>query len=280
MHFMLTGQNAFPHADIDLARRLEGTEGAANAAFVAARAAMDPLSGATHVEIAGVYASYDGPESPLTQTFGLGIFEPAGAPELKELESFFEVRGASVHHEVSPFVSQQLLSLLTGRDYRPVEMSSVLIRPTLLNDSGASHLRVREMGDDERGIWARTAGEGWSSESPELAAFVESFGQVITRADGVHCFIAELEGRPVAAAAMTLHGSVALLAGASTVPDARRQGAQRALLEHRLRHATDRGADLAMIVTAPGSGSQRNAERQGFRVAYTRTKWKLFGSGA
>jgi hypothetical protein len=27
----------------------------------------------------------------------------------------------------------------------------------------------------------------------------------------------------------------------------------------------------------PGSGSQRNAERQGFRIGYTRTKWKLAG---
>jgi len=25
----------------------------------------------------------------------------------------------------------------------------------------------------------------------------------------------------------------------------------------------------------PGSGSQRNAERHGFRIAYTRTKWQL-----
>jgi hypothetical protein len=26
---------------------------------------------------------------------------------------------------------------------------------------------------------------------------------------------------------------------------------------------------------APGSASQRNAERQGFRIAYTRIKWNL-----
>jgi len=25
----------------------------------------------------------------------------------------------------------------------------------------------------------------------------------------------------------------------------------------------------------PGSGSQRNAERHGFRIAYTRMKWRL-----
>lgn len=30
-----------------------------------------------------------------------------------------------------------------------------------------------------------------------------------------------------------------------------------------------------MLVAEPGSNSQRNAERNGFRVAYTRTKWRL-----
>ena len=34
------------------------------------------------------------------------------------------------------------------------------------------------------------------------------------------------------------------------------------------------GCDLAMMVAEAGSESQRNAERQGFRVAYTRVKWK------
>jgi hypothetical protein len=31
-----------------------------------------------------------------------------------------------------------------------------------------------------------------------------------------------------------------------------------------------------MMVALPGSDSQRNAERRGFQVAYTRTKWQLF----
>lgn len=30
-----------------------------------------------------------------------------------------------------------------------------------------------------------------------------------------------------------------------------------------------------MMGAQPGSASQRNAERQGFRVAYTRVKWGL-----
>jgi hypothetical protein len=47
------------------------------------------------------------------------------------------------------------------------------------------------------------------------------------------------------------------------------------LLAARLAEARQRGCEIAMMVTEPGSTSQRNAERRGFRVAYTRTKWRL-----
>jgi predicted acetyltransferase len=84
-----------------------------------------------------------------------------------------------------------------------------------------------------------------------------------------------MDGRPIASAALSILGPVAVLAGASTLPEARRRGAQRALLDARLRAAADDGCVLAMMAAAPGSASQRNAEREGFRIAYTRVKWAL-----
>ena len=47
-----------------------------------------------------------------------------------------------------------------------------------------------------------------------------------------------------------------------------------------MRYAFDHGCDLAMMVAEAGSNSQRNAERKGFQVAYTRTKWRLAPAGA
>jgi len=68
---------------------------------------------------------------------------------------------------------------------------------------------------------------------------------------------------------------VALFGGAATVPELRRRGLQAALLAERMRYARDHGCDLAMMVAEAASNSQRNAERKGFRIAYTRTKWLL-----
>jgi GNAT superfamily N-acetyltransferase len=136
-------------------------------------------------------------------------------------------------------------------------------------------LRVRRIGADEAELWAQVAAQGWSSESPDLVPFILEMGKISARAEGTFCFLAELEGQPVAAGGLSLSEGTALLAGASTIPAARRKGAQRALLEARLRFAAEQGCDLVMIGASPGSASQRNAERQGFRVAYTRIKWHL-----
>jgi hypothetical protein len=56
---------------------------------------------------------------------------------------------------------------------------------------------------------------------------------------------------------------------------------QTALFAARLAWARGQQCDVAVSVTQPGSISQRNIERFGFRVAYTRTKLvKEFLSGS
>ena len=90
------------------------------------------------------------------------------------------------------------------------------------------------------------------------------------------CFLAEVDDQPGAAGVLCMHDGVALFGGSATIPELRRRGLQAALLEERMRYAFDHGCNLAMMVAEAGSNSQRNAERKGFRVAYTRAKWRLF----
>jgi GNAT superfamily N-acetyltransferase len=269
----------YPFVDLHLARRIERTEGEANAAFVEARAEMEPEAGAAWTQVAGAYVLYDGPDSPLTQTFGLGLFEPVEPDDLDRVESYFRDRGAPVYHEVSPLATAALGATLAERGYRPVEMSSVLFRPTGLplphSPSAESGIRVRELPDSESDAWARVLAEGWRAEMPQFEPFILGLSRVTARSRVTHCFLAELEGVGIAAGSIQVGDGVALLAGASTVPAYRRRGAQAALLQARLQFAAQQGADLAVMLAEPGSTSQRNAERQGFRIAYTRTKWGL-----
>lgn len=259
--------------DLALARRLERAEASANAAFVTARDAHDPARGAGWLDVAGTWAMFDGVGSPLTQSFGLGLFAPVTEPDLAALEGFFEARGADVHHEVAPLADGAHLSLLPARGYRPIELTTVLHRATSgVPAPGAGAPRVRRIAGGESTAWADLSARGWGA-TPELADFMRDFGAVTARARGTSCFLAEIGGVPVATGALALHGGVALLAGASTLPDWRGRGAQAALLAARLAFAAEQGCDLAMMGAAPGSTSQTNAERAGFRIAYTRTKW-------
>jgi GNAT superfamily N-acetyltransferase len=268
--------NLYPFADIDLARRLERTEASGNIEFVEARAKAFPDRGATWIEVAGTFAMFDGVGSPLTQTFGLGISEAITAEHMDTIEEFFRSRGAEVFHEVCPLCDPSVWQLIKERNYQPVEFSNVLFRPISvdlrLDGSRNEDIKVRIVEKNEVNLWAQTSSEGWS-EFGEIADFLRELNQVVAYRKNGLSFLAELDGKPIGTGVLMIAGDVALLAGASTIPAARRQGAQLAMLEDRLRYAAAQGCTIAMIVTEPGSGSQRNAERHGFRIAYTRIKW-------
>jgi hypothetical protein len=74
---------------------------------VETQAELQPGLRATWTEVAGAYAMFDGVDSPLTQSFGLGLFETIGPAEMQALENFFRDRGAEVFHEVSPLAGAQ-----------------------------------------------------------------------------------------------------------------------------------------------------------------------------
>ncbi|HVG24182.1 MAG TPA: GNAT family N-acetyltransferase [Thermoanaerobaculia bacterium] len=261
----------YPYSDQALSRRLERCEAKTNAAMVAARAVLHPELETTWIERGGTYAMYDGAGSPLTQTFGLGLFGMPAEEDLDALEEFFGTRGAPVFHEVSPLAHPETLVLLSRRGYRPVELTTILYRPVVALQR-TSEVRTRIIEPGEEDLWSATSAEGWS-EYPELGDFMHDLGRVTAMSRGTHAFLAELDGRAVATGALAMHDGVAILAGASTIPSERKRGAQRALLEARLQYAFEQGCDLATMGAQPGSASQRNAEWQGFRIAYTRIKW-------
>ena len=265
------------YADHDLAQRLERLEGSSCARFVEARARVVADSKACWIEVAGTYAMFDEPASPITQTFGLGMFEPITDEALDEIEGFFFSRGAPVNHEVSPLAGVEAYALLAKRGYRPIELTSVMYRSSAepLKAIVNPRIQVRIVGPDEHDLWAKVGMLGWETEVPDATELLLDLGKVIAVKDDSVPFLAELDGIPAAAGALNLGDGAALLAGASTITEARRHGAQLALLDARLRFAAANGCDLAMMCAAPGSSSQRNAQRNGFRIAYTRVKWQL-----
>lgn len=108
------GANGFARTDRALAQRLERAEAASNASFVEARARLHSGSGACWREVSGTYAMFDGVDSPITQTFGLGMFAPLAGADLDAIEDFFADR-----ERARPTRSVRCRTRRTSRSCRP-----------------------------------------------------------------------------------------------------------------------------------------------------------------
>lgn len=273
---LATGYIRAMFKDVALARELERTEGVVAASFADARRKLLPAQHSEWRDVGGAIAIYAGADSPMTQTFGLGMTGPATSAHLDALEGFFSEHGAPTNHEVSPLAGVATSALLVGRGYVPIEHSSVLVRELTAADeaTATSTLRVRVMEEADRERWIDASVEGWSGDGSMPADVMRDIAELASHNAALVHVLVESEGRVIATGSVGICGRVALLAGASTVPSARGRGAQNAAQAARFVEARRRGCSLAMIVTEPGSTSQRNAERRGFEIAYTRTKWQ------
>lgn len=103
-----------------------------------------------------------------------------------------------------------------------------------------------------------------------LAAFIGAEH----RLPAMRRFLVLEQHKPIAAAAMTVHGDIGVLGGASTLPAHRGRGAQSLSLRHRLRVAADAGCVLAVATARPDSVSAANLRRAGFRLTQW-AKWRV-----
>jgi ribosomal protein S18 acetylase RimI-like enzyme len=131
--------------------------------------------------------------------------------------------------------------------------------------------RVREARPDEAAEFGDVLlrGHGAPDDAPRthIVAWAE-------RSDS-RMYVAEVDGRIGAAGALVLHDDLAYLANASTLPEARGRGLQSALIAARVDAAARAGIALVSAQAAWSSPSQRNLERAGLRVAYTKTVWRV-----
>jgi hypothetical protein len=173
--------------------------------------------------------------SPVTPSFGLGIYENLSPASLDVIERFSFDRGAPVLHEVSPHAGVAALDLVCARNYRPIEISNVLYR-RVEKPAAQDHLNigVRVIDPRESQLFARISARGWAAhEHPELLDFLLQFGTVATAREGSLCFVGEIDGIPGAAGVLCIHDGVALFGGSATVPELRRRGLHAALLQER-----------------------------------------------
>lgn len=263
------------HADRTLARRLESLicsefHGLAEAGR-RALAAGDALC----VDVAGGVALWLGQGSPVNRGAWQGMAGPVDDTEMERLEAFYHRRGADAMISACPLADPSLVESLGRRGWHVTEFEHVLaleLEEWAPRDVRGVRLEVRVCAPAERETWAQIAGLAFAGDDLSGQGYGE-FGAIMLARKEAILVLGWVDGQAAGTGALVIDGGVGWLSGDATLPQHRRRGVQSAIQELRLQLARDAGCDLAVTEVAPGSGSQRNMERRGFRVVYTRVEF-------
>jgi len=141
----------------------------------------------------------------------------------------------------------------------------------IANIQGIAVALIEENDNEGREVLAETVLQGFFEGPGDPPEGMSEIMRGMTAAPGASGWLARIGDEPAGGAVMITSEGVALLAGDATKPSHRRRGVQSALIGARIAHASKIGCDLVAVCTLPGSISQRNYERQGFRLVYART---------
>jgi GNAT superfamily N-acetyltransferase len=260
--------------DKALARRLEAAEEMPQVHYARLYQKVRPEVGAAVEEICGGHMVFAGVGSPIGRAGGLGLDNAVSASDLDRVEEFYRSHGAPAQVDVCPLTDPSLLELLKLRGYTMTELNNVLYRQLSRRERfppPPSNIKLRPAEPHEAELWADVVGRGFREGEPCPPDFLQMFTPLFQIPNAV-TFLASLNGKLAGGAGGLIVPERKLLAlfGAATLPEFRGRGIQTAFLHLRMQAAAKAGCDLAVTVTLGGSTSQRNAERAGFRVAYSK----------
>ncbi len=226
------------------------------------------------LELGGGSACFSGVDSFLSQVIGWGFKTEANQfkEEIETFEQFYQNLGnPGIAIEFCPYAGSHLAVLLSDRGYKISELNNVSYLD--LNDYEESTLfcdplELREIAPGEINDWARRVAIGFGV--PDAREYFEQYA----RAEGVTSFGVFDQKNIVAGATIALNNEVCDLGVTSTIPVYRGQGLQKKLLLARLHYAKKHQMKLAAVTTDPGSISDANIQKIGFRCAYTRIKFQ------
>lgn len=259
--------------DKALARRFEACEEMPQVLYARVFQKMRPAIGAAEEEICGGHMIFAGLGSPIGRATGAGLDQQFTAEDLDRVEQFYRSHKAPSQIDLCPLHDSAVFEMVKERGYGIAELNNVLYRRL---DPKEEFPAASVAFDIRRG---RLEEAEVASAIVERAFFPdgapEAFTGLLTplyQMDGAVTFVASVEGKMVACGAGLVipEHRIFAVCGAGTLAEFRGRGLQTALLRTRLAAAAGAGCEYAVVVTQGGSASQRNCERLGFRVGYSK----------
>jgi len=268
-------------ADRKLAARLERAVARDLATFADTCMRLDPTLRAAQTQFAGGLALFLAPSSPVNMIYGAGFFGAVTAEEFDSVERFYAEMGTRAAISLCPLADEPLVAQLGVRGWMVTDFENVLVReldgaeaprePLLPAPAPGVDVRVAHT-PGELASWAAVSSAAFSAPQPASAESVR-MGLGVAAGEDVTLLMGRLDGADAGTGALQMRGDgLGWLMSDATLPAYRGRGVQSALLAERLRLAAAGGCELAVAEARPGSTSQRNMERLGFRVVYTRVE--------
>jgi ribosomal protein S18 acetylase RimI-like enzyme len=259
--------------DKALARRLESCEEMPQVLYARIFQKTRPEIGAAEEEICGGHMIFAGLDSPIGRVTGAGFDRAFTADDVDRIEQFYRERKAPSQVDLTPLHGPETFELFKERGYAIAELNNLLFRKL---DRDEKFPAPPEYCEIRRGLPEEAETLGGIVEGaffPDGAP--EAFRGMIAplyQMENALAFVAIVDGKPVACGVGLVipEHKVFALCGAGTMVDYRGRGLQTALSRARMSAAVEAGCEYATVVTNGGTSSQRNAERLGFRVAYSK----------
>ena len=259
--------------DKALARRLESCEEIPQVYYAREFKKSRPEIGAAEEEVCGGHMVFAGLGSPIGRATGLGFDRSLTAEDVDRIEEFYRKHNAPSQVDLTPLHGPEVFELFKTRGYAIAELNNVLYRKL---DPGEqfpyppAHCEIRRSPPEESEITGAIVEGAFFPDGPP-----EPFRGLIAplyQMENALAFVATVDGKPVACGTGLIipEHKVFALCGAGTLDEFRGHGLQTALLRARMKAARDAGCEYVVVVTQGGTVSQRNAERLGMRVAYSK----------
>ena len=224
----------------------------------------------------------------MNRTLGLGMKGVVTENDISEIEDLHGRSNLTPSILLCPYADQSVLQALAMRSYVVdgflniyarslhevnVEFDTSMDFPAEI--SFGSNMLVCRAPANEAGmgafIHASVAGFKDDGRSDEV---LRSLAETAALRLDTNLYFGKIDGQIAGCGAMALmetkYGRVAHLYIDSTIPNFRGRGVQQALIRARLIDAKRLGYDFATIHARPGIGTGRNAEKEGFGLAFTK----------
>jgi ribosomal protein S18 acetylase RimI-like enzyme len=207
-----------------------------------------------------------------TRVIGL---RPGHEGEIEPLLAWYREYGVKPTFEIVPgMFNVELGRELARHGFRPSSFHATLIGEPDPSTGPNADIDIEPVASEdsmERYLVAYVA--GWGIPEKDHAQF-KSNVRPWREQPGWSLYLAQVDGRPAAAATLYIADRVGYLADATTAPAFRGHGLHAALLRQRIRDASVAGVDFVFSGAEPMGTSHRNMERAGLRLNFMRTKWR------